>query len=532
MGRKKPFIAPGEGVKFYLVNRSQKDPMYLDESVGENVLVPADDNDNDDLIKQINGLHLKPKLSQSEKEALKEKRIKEQQKFGVYYEDDYNYLQHLKEPKDLAEEGNNEETMIRVNNVLIKDEEAEEKVKNKQKLRLPASVFASQFEEDVGYFNQAAPNSDPKIGWDPEILEMLDEDAAVDFEDADNFLDDDFFVKANAADTGKDKTKNLKNKSLNVDEDDDEEYGSDEDFDSDEAENDDFFDDYSESQSVRDFETKSRFSEYSMTSSVLKRSENLKNLDDHFEKLYAQYDDDQIGSLEMEEIDGYMQGNDAVLQSALEEFDLMMKPKLYVAPANPNPKRRKPKLSTLEEEGNEESDETDEEDEDTETESDDKTECGSDNEEDKLDTENDLAKKNYELVRFKAKKDKDDRFDCESILSTYSTLYNHPQTISEKKPVIELSKKSGLPLGVLTDKPITKKQMDKIEHKITRILPEVPDRKKDETKEEKKARKQMVKEHRRERRVEKKINKMAFKQEEKAQIQQMKQTANMVKLPL
>lgn len=252
--------------------------MYLDESVGENVLVPADDNDNDDLIKQINGLHLKPKLSQSEKEALKEKRIKEQQKFGVYYEDDYNYLQHLKEPKDLAEEGNNEETMIRVNNVLIKDEEAEEKVKNKQKLRLPASVFASQFEEDVGYFNQAAPNSDPKIGWDPEILEMLDEDAAVDFEDADNFLDDDFFVKANAADTGKDKTKNLKNKSLNVDEDDDEEYGSDEDFDSDEAENDDFFDDYSESQSVRDFETKSRFSEYSMTSSVLKRSENLKNL--------------------------------------------------------------------------------------------------------------------------------------------------------------------------------------------------------------------------------------------------------------
>lgn len=169
--------------------------------------------------------------------------------------------------------------------------------------------------------------------------------------------------------------------------------------------------------------------------------------DDHFEKLYAQYDDDQIGSLEMEEIDGYMQGNDAVLQSALEEFDLMMKPKLYVAPANPNPKRRKPKLSTLEEEGNEESDETDEEDEDTETESDDKTECGSDNEEDKLDTENDLAKKNYELVRFKAKKDKDDRFDCESILSTYSTLYNHPQTISEKKPVIELSKKSGLPLG-------------------------------------------------------------------------------------
>lgn len=280
MGRKKPFIAPGEGVKFYLVNRSQKDPMYLDESLGDNVLVPADDNVNDDLINQINGLHLKPKLSQTEKEALKEKRIKEQQKFGVYYEDDYNYLQHLKEPKDLIdEEAEKEETMIRVNNVLIKDEDAEEELaKSKQKLRLPASVFASRFEEDVGYFNQAAPNSDPKIGWDPEILEMLDEDAEVDFEDPDNFLEDDFFVKANSAETVKDKARNLKNKSLNVDDEGDEEYGSGEEFDSDEAENDDFFDDYSESQSVRDFETKSRFSEYSMTSSVLKRSDNLKNL--------------------------------------------------------------------------------------------------------------------------------------------------------------------------------------------------------------------------------------------------------------
>lgn len=150
----------------------------------------------------------------------------------------------------------------------------------------------------------------------------------------------------------------------------------------------------------------------------------------------------------MEEIDGYMQGNDAVLQSALDEFDLMMTPTLYVAPVNPKKsKQRKPKLSTLNEEGNEQ-DSTDEEDEDTETESDDKTECGSDdNEDDRLDAENDLAKRNYELVRFNAKKEKDDRFDCESILSTYSTIYNHPQTISEKKPVIELSKKSGLPLG-------------------------------------------------------------------------------------
>ena len=142
----------------------------------------------------------------------------------------------------------------------------------------------------------------------------------------------------------------------------------------------------------------------------------------------------------MEEIDGYMKGNDAVLEDALAEFDKMMKKTIYEVPKHDNPKRKQ-NLDTLKEEG----DDSDEDDEDTETESGDKTECGS--EDDDTDAENDQAKKNYELVRFKAKRDKDDRLDCESILSTYSTLYNHPATITEKKPAIELSKKSGLPLG-------------------------------------------------------------------------------------
>lgn len=512
MGRKKPFIKPGEGVKFYLVNRSQKDPLYLDENLGEHVLVPADDNVRQDLVDQVNGLHLVSNKTQSDKEALKKKRLEEQQKFGIYYEDNYNYLQHLKEIKtndDVAEM--DKPDMLKIGSVMIKNEADEDR---KQKLNLPSSVFASgeQFEEEIGYFNQAAPDHDPKINWDPDIVALLDEDSNVEFED----FDDDFFVKANTDEVAPaSKGKNLKNKSLNVDEDDtdeDEYEGSDRDFDSDEAEN-DFFDDFSESQSVKDFDKKSRFSEYSMTSSVIRRNELLTNLDEQFENIYAQYDEDQMGAIEMDEIDGFRRSDHRVLQSALEEFDLAMKKNLYAVP----------KLDVLKEEGSETE-------EDDETETDDKTECGSDSED--TDAENDQARKNYELVKFKTKKEKDDRLDCESILSTYSTLYNHPTTISEKKPAIELSKKSGLPLGVLNEKPITKKQMDKIEHKITRILPEIPTRSKNESKEEKKARKQMVKEHRRERRVEKKINKMAFKQEEKIQISQMANQANQVKLPL
>ena len=97
-----------------------------------------------------------------------------------------------------------------------------------------------------------------------------------------------------------------------------------------------------------------------------------------------------------------------------------------------------------------------------------------------------------------------------------------------------MSKKSGLPLGVFSEKQKSLKEMDRIDHKITRILPEVPKRTKEETKEEKKARKQAVKEHRRERRVEKKINKLAFKDEKKCQANQIKSAmdnSNIVHLP-
>ena len=133
------------------------------------------------------------------------------------------------------------------------------------------------------------------------------------------------------------------------------------------------------------------------------------------------------------------------------------------------------------------------------------------------------------MIRFKSKKSKEDRLDCESIISTYSNLYNRPAVISDR--VIGLSKKSGLPLGVLENKPKSENQLNKIEHKIIRILPEIQERRPDETKEEKKARKNAIKEHKRERRVEKKINKLAFKTEKAAQTKILKnETTNYVKL--
>lgn len=478
-GKKKKFIEKGEGVKFYLVHRSQKDPLYLDESLGERVLMPADENSDDKLLKSINGLNLR-KSSQVDRNEQRFKRIEEQHKYGIYYDDGYDYLQHLRDA-DQQDRVELEPEMLKVGSVLIKNNEEESE---KPILQLPSSAFASKVEEDVGYFNQAAPDHDPKIDWDPEIVKILDEDPDVEYTDE---FEDDFFVRANHDE-----------KDLDDEEEDDKKEEEEEaNYDSD-----DLYDE-SETESVENFETKSRFSNYSMTSSVIRRNEALSQLDEHFEKFFAQYDEDQIGALDTEEIDGY-RINDDVIEMALQEFNRYVEKNKYQT----EKVSRKSELGVLAEE-----------------------ESGDESNREQSQDENN---NDYDIVHYYHKKDKQDRFDCESIISTYSNLYNHPSIISEKIDKIALSKKTGLPLGVFGEKSKTLKELDRIDHRITRILPEVPKRTKDESKEEKKARKQAVKEHRRERRVEKKINKLAFKEEKKTQASQIKTSmdnSNIVKLP-
>lgn len=166
----------------------------------------------------------------------------------------------------------------------------------------------------VGYFNQAAPDHDPKINWDPDIVRLLDEDTQINPDD-NGELEDDFFIKANQDRDGEEDDEdgsddNFSNKA------DDDEYGS-------------YEDEESETRSMRDLERKSRFSEYSMSSSVIRRNEGLQMLDEQFEQMFAQYDDDQIGALDTEEIEGF-RGQDEVLNAALEEFSKLMEKKSLV----------------------------------------------------------------------------------------------------------------------------------------------------------------------------------------------------------
>eukprot|EP00054_Salpingoeca_dolichothecata_P023167 m.153574 g.153574 ORF g.153574 m.153574 type:complete len:168 (+) comp24595_c0_seq1:668-1171(+) len=120
-----------------------------------------------------------------------------------------------------------------------------------------------------------------------------------------------------------------------------------------------------------------------------------------------------------------------------------------------------------------------------------------------------------------------ENWDCESILSTRSTAYNHPKLISEPSRKIKINPKTGIPRNVLgTNKgEEEEEELEAEEQSQSEDDDELPKqnagapRKKGESKEEKKARKRAVKEARKARRETKKAVKVAFKKEEQRQMQ-------------
>lgn len=106
-----------------------------------------------------------------------------------------------------------------------------------------------------------------------------------------------------------------------------------------------------------------------------------------------------------------------------------------------------------------------------------------------------------------------EKWDCESICSTYTTLYNHPWLIKyEPKPKqIYLSSKTGIPLKVLPRKGLIAKQVEQMQMINGSDLPKVCAQpgSKNESKENKRDRKQAIKEEQNAGRVEKEGNKPA-----------------------
>lgn len=107
--KKKSFIEKKKAVTFHLVHRSQRDPLAADEKAPQHVLLPTAKvqthrssarNQNYDIIKTLSSTWL---CDSDESQVDVEKRREEQREFGVFFDDDYDYLQHLKEASGTTE---------------------------------------------------------------------------------------------------------------------------------------------------------------------------------------------------------------------------------------------------------------------------------------------------------------------------------------------------------------------------------------------------------------------------------------------
>jgi protein LTV1 len=201
-----------------------------------------------------------------------EDRIKEQKKYGIFFEDDYDYLQHLKERQAKVE-------LVAV---------SQPKKDAHDQLTLPKGLFSSKEEEEVGMLNKAAPLVGPQLDWDPDIVAAMDED--FDYLDPHNQLEDDFITMATQ---GEFPTLGPQVYVEHSDIDDDisghglsggvraadRDHSSGGDVDG----NDDS--DHKSLSSDGMSETRSRFTDYSLSSSVQPRNEGLTLLDNRFEKV-------------------------------------------------------------------------------------------------------------------------------------------------------------------------------------------------------------------------------------------------------
>lgn len=171
--KKRPFIDKENSVSFKLVERSQNDPLYFDENAPQYVLVEKQtkqtvylDEDNDE-----------KNVPSTSKSAIDRKA--EQVKYGIYYDDDYDYLQHLVDVDEIP-------------NVKF-DIQPKESSKNPG-IMLPSSLFESTVKEKVDLGKKAALPVGPQLDWDPDVLDAMNDD--FDFNDPNNQIDDDFVVQA------------------------------------------------------------------------------------------------------------------------------------------------------------------------------------------------------------------------------------------------------------------------------------------------------------------------------------------------
>jgi len=496
VGNKRHFIKPGSGSKFRLLNRSIRDLEGYAEGAGHNVLAPIEENYED-----------------MDLEDLKEM----ERDFGVNFDDDYNYMQHLKQRSAEATcwvSADNKSVISYAPSMASRASRAS-RMSKMSRMSKASNISEKWFEGNQelpqGYFQELAADQDEiPFDWDPDVRAQLDgldgeeivenppeEGGDEEFEDFDNFIEkamegadeDDledhyeYGMDPEHFGTGErigDMDKNFAlNRFINEGRDEEFEYEGDDDRELDDE--DDRRVEIDDRMSTGS-ERKTRFTAYSMTSSIMHRSEKLVNLDDQFEELFLEkYDEDEVGDLIHKNTeDNEIALDSELLQNAIEnDYKEFVPENERTLDAIKGDKDLKASALKFVENYNSDEDE-----------------------------------KNYDIVHVKEKP----KWDCETIISTYSNLYNRPKVVEDDgfstRSKISVSK-SGM---IKTDKKVRigselKKMEQEYQEERSEYKFRPQKRDKGETKDEKKKRKAAVKEAKRDRRIEKKETRAAFAQE-------------------
>lgn len=342
-------------------------------------------------------------------------------------------------------------------------------------------VFASKEETKTGMLERAH-NADG-ITFDSDLLQAMSKD--FDYNDPNNVLDDDFLDQAGGLIEDDDGELMDLNDELFEDEPEvitfrhtSQELSSKLDGSKDDCVVGGSYDDIDED------ETKSVFTNYSMTSSVMRRNQGLQQIDEHFERLYEkQYaDDTEIGALDLNEVKG------EELLTNIDQIRQLKKEIKEVRKRN-HGDDYEPEIVSEHHKNAILGDEPNAEDED--------------------------------LVEVEIRS-RENRVDCESILTYNSNLYNHPKLIVEPR--------RRTTSQTTTDQLEANEDRQSVASSRASILSKLSIRPSNELPEERKARKKALKQYRHERRQERKQNQRIFKTEHDNLVKQ--QARNLATLKL
>ena len=138
----------------------------------------------------------------------------------------------------------------------------------------------------------------------------------------------------------------------------------------------------------------------------MRRNDQLTLLDDKFEKFFGDYEEDNVGGLEFDDLEGHRPENSETMNQMLKSYEKEMTAERQKIEDS----ERNIHAEVQESSGDED------------------------------------IKGSLEIREVEEARRTEDKLDCESILTTYSTLYNHPRLI--KEPSIKVQYERNLLGGV------------------------------------------------------------------------------------